>query len=315
MGPAENNGALRVLAAGASGQLAHSLAASGTDAGADIAITALGRPVLDILDRNTIRNAIEQIKPHILVNAAAYTAVDRAENEADQAFAVNRDGAGNLATEAAQNDIPIIHVSTDYVFDGSQPTPYVETDPPAPPGVYGRSKYEGELAVADANPCHVILRTSWVYSEYGGNFVKTMLRLAQEKPELRVVADQHGNPTHAADLAEGILKIAGALTKGKGNASPWGVYHLTGQGETTWHGFAQHIVNCAARLGTPLIPVIPITTADFPTPAKRPANSRLDCSKAQDTFGVTLPHWRDGVERCVTALIKQQEQNKTEELS
>ncbi|HKJ60470.1 MAG TPA: dTDP-4-dehydrorhamnose reductase, partial [Hyphomicrobiales bacterium] len=210
---------------------------------------------------------------------------------------------------------PIIHISTDYVFDGEKPSPYVETDPTAPQGVYGRSKYEGELAVADANPHHVILRTAWVYSEYGSNFVKTMLRLARKKPELRVVADQNGNPTHAGDLAEAIVKIAGKLVSGTDTESLWGVYHLAGEGETTWHGLAKHIIDCAARLGMPPIPVIPITTAEFPTPAKRPANSRLDCSKATATFDVTLPRWQDSVERCVRTLIDNQEQSKTGELS
>jgi dTDP-4-dehydrorhamnose reductase len=295
-----NRAGLHVLVAGASGQLAQSLAARSTG---DIAITALGRPDLDILDRNSIRDAIARTGAQILINAAAYTAVDRAESEAEQAFAANRDGAANLAAEASTRGIPIIHVSTDYVFDGAKTSPYVETDTPAPQGVYGRSKYEGELAVADANPRHVIIRTAWVYSEYGGNFAKTMLRLAGEKPELRVVADQHGNPTHAGDLADAILTIAAALAQGADPASPWGVYHLAGAGDTTWHGFAQHIVDYAAQRGLPTIPVIPITTADFPTPAKRPANSRLDCSKALATFGVALPRWQDGVERCVDALM------------
>jgi dTDP-4-dehydrorhamnose reductase len=258
---------------------------------------------------------MERICPQVVVNAAAYTAVDRAESEPDQAFAINRDGAGNLAAEAALHGIPIIHISTDYVFDGSKTAPYVETDRPAPQGVYGHSKYEGELAVADTNPHHVILRTSWVYSEYGGNFVKTMLRLAKERPELRVVADQHGNPTHAGDLAEAIVKIAGMLASKTDADSPWSVYHLAGQGETTWHGFAQHILHCAAQLGQPVVPVIPISTAEFPTPAKRPANSRLDCSKAKANFGTALPFWQDSVRRCVEALMNNLGSSKTGEPS
>jgi dTDP-4-dehydrorhamnose reductase len=308
----ENNAGLSILVAGASGQLARSLTALSSN---DTAITALGRPDLDILDRSSIRDAMERICPQVVVNAAAYTAVDRAESEPDQAFAINRDGAGNLAAEAALHGIPIIHISTDYVFDGSKTAPYVETDRPAPQGVYGHSKYEGELAVADTNPHHVILRTSWVYSEYGGNFVKTMLRLASEKPELRVVADQHGNPTHAGDLAEAILKIAGMLMSTTDADSPWGVYHLAGQGEITWHGFAQHIVDCAARFGLPPVPVIPISTAEFPTPAKRPANSQLDCSKAKANFGTALPLWQDSVRRCVETLMNNLGSSKTGEPS
>lgn len=299
-------GVTHVLVAGASGQLARSLAALSKNEAGGCVVTALGRPELDIVDENSIDAALDRIKPDILVNAVAYTAVDRAETEEALAYAVNRDGTGALARATATRGLPIIHVSTDYVFNGTKSEPYTETDTPNPQGVYGRSKYEGELAIADANPQHLILRTAWVYSEYGNNFLKTMLRLASEKPELRVVADQHGNPTYAGDLAAGIIAMIAALPSLSPGQSPWGIYHLAGQGETSWHGLAQHIIDCAAKHGRTPIPVMPISTADYPTPAKRPANSRLDCSKATAVFGVTLPHWRDSVERCVTKLISSQ---------
>ncbi len=210
-------------------------------------------------------------------------------------------GLASLAAAARLRGIPIVHVSTDYVFDGTKPAPYVESDATSPLGAYGRSKLEGEVAVAAANPQHLVLRTAWVYAPYGQNFLRTMLRLARERPELRVVADQQGCPTYAPHLAEAILDIAARLAPGQA-ASAWGTYHATAAGETTWHGFADAIVCAAARLGIPQVPVIPITTADYPTPARRPANSRLDCSKLERTFGVRLPPWQDGVEACIRAL-------------
>lgn len=286
---------LKILVAGSTGQLARSLA---TAALRDprVKLTAFGRPELDLLDRASLEQIVDRMRPDLVINAAAYTAVDRAEAEPERALAVNRDGAAALAAAACRHGTPIIHVSTDYVFDGAKQEPYRETDHPAPETAYGRSKVEGEQAVAQANPRHVILRTSWVYSQYGSNFVKTMLRLGGERPELRVVADQFGNPTYAGDLADAILNLAGQLARG-GNA--WGVYHLAGEGDTSWHGFAERIIACGAQHGLTPVPVLPISTADFPTPAKRPANSRLDCAKARAAFGISLPCWTAAVARCI----------------
>jgi dTDP-4-dehydrorhamnose reductase len=294
--------AMRILVAGDAqdGQLARALVdASRARRGFDV--VALGRPRLDLLDRATMERAIADTRPNLVVNAAAYTAVDKAESDPGAVFAINRDGAGALAAAAAASGCPIIHLSTDYVFDGSKREPYVETDTPNPLGVYARSKIEGEAAVAAANPRHLILRTSWLYAPYGQNFLRTILRLARERPQLRVVADQHGAPTFAPHLADAILAIAAQLGDGR-NSQIWGVYHIAASGETTWAGFAAAIVEAGARLGVPQIPVVGITTAEYPLPAKRPANSRLDCGKLERTFGVRLPPWQQGVADCIAEL-------------
>ena len=293
---------MKILVAGAQGQLARALAEAAQRHGSH-QVAVLGRPRLDLLDHVTIAKAMADVEPGLVVNAAAYMAVDKAESDRATAFAVNRDGAGALAAAARASDIPIIHVSTDYVFDGRKIGAYVETDATNPLGVYAKSKLEGEQAVAAANPRHVILRTAWLYAPYGANFLCTMLRLARERPELRVVADQHGQPTYVPHLAEALLAIAGVLA-GKQRQDIWGTYHIAAGGETTWHGFAGAIVRAGARLGTPQVPVIPITTAEYPTLAARPANSRLDCSKLERTFGVRLPHWQQGLAACIAELEK-----------
>jgi dTDP-4-dehydrorhamnose reductase len=293
---------MKILVAGAQGQLARALAEAAQRHGSH-QVVALGRPRLDLLDHATIAKAMADVEPDLVVNAAAYTAVDKAESDRESAFAVNRDGAGALAAAARASDISIIHVSTDYVFDGRKAGAYVETDTTNPLGVYGRSKLEGEQAVASANPCHLILRAAWLYSPYGANFLRTMLRLARERPELSVVADQHGPPTYVPHLAEAMLAIADALA-GRQRQDIWGTYHIAAGGETTWHGFAGAIVHAGARLGTPQVPVIPITTAQYPTPAARPANSRLDCGKLERIFGIRLPHWHQGLAACIAELDK-----------
>ena len=288
---------MRLLVAGASGQLAHALVQRSRQL-AGVTVIALGRPQLDLLDPASISHALDATRPDVVINAAAYTAVDKAESDAAAAFALNRDGAGALAAAAGAAGCPIIHVSTDYVFDGNKAGAYVEDDATNPMGVYGRSKLEGEAAVAAANARHVILRTAWVYSAHGHNFLKTMLRLARERPELRVVADQLGNPTFAPHLADAILAIAAQI----GSARLWGVYHATATSETTWHGFASAIIAAAKPLGVPQVTVVPITTADYPTPARRPANSCLDCSKLERAFGLRLPPWQQGLGECVAEL-------------
>ena len=291
---------MKILVAGAQGQLARALLDQAQGRG-EFDVVTLGRPQLDLRDKAAIARTIDAVRPDLVVNAAAYTAVDKAESEPEAAFAINRDGAGALAAAAAAGSCPILHVSTDYVFDGTKAEAYLETDRANPVGVYARSKLQGEVAVAAANPRHLILRTAWLYAPYGQNFLRTILRLAHERPQLRVIADQHGNPTYALHLADAILAIAARLGDDNGEAA-WGTYHAAAGGETTWAGFAAAIVAAGARLGVPQVPVIPITTADYPLPAKRPANSRLNCSKLARTFGVRLPPWQQGVVECIARL-------------
>ncbi|MGY3576855.1 dTDP-4-dehydrorhamnose reductase [Bradyrhizobium sp. USDA 4504] len=293
---------MRILVIGQYGQVARAL---GKLAGSNLAIEAFGRPDLDITDRSSIDRVIGQFEPSILVNAAAYTAVDKAEIEVGSAFAINRDGAGNAAAATAAAEIPIIQLSTDYVFSGEGEVPYLEQDPTGPINVYGHSKLEGERIVAATNARHVILRTSWVYAPWGQNFVKTMLHLASERDMVRVVADQHGAPTYAPDIAEAILTVARvALDEASGSA--WrGVFHMSAMGETSWAGFAEAIFAESAARGCASARVEAITTADYPVPARRPANSRLDNSKFRATFNHVLPDWRDGVRRCVAECVSQ----------
>jgi dTDP-4-dehydrorhamnose reductase len=296
---------MKLLVAGATGQLAHALAEEARRL-PGMAVVALEPPHLDILNKASIERAIAEARPDVVVNAAAFTAVDKAESEAAAAFALNRDGAGALAEAAEAAGCPVIHISTDYVFDGRKAGAYLEDDATGPMGVYGRSKLEGEAAVATANARHVILRTAWLYGAHGHNFLKTMLRLAAERPELRVVADQHGNPTYAPHLADAILRIARQLHDGSAHAPAWGIYHAAGTGETSWYGFASAIVAAAAPYGVRQVPVVPISSAEFPTPVRRPANSRLDCGKLEHAFGVRLPPWQQGLAECMALLGRPQ---------
>lgn len=293
---------MRVLVAGRSGQVATALTElAGTD---DAEIVALGRPDLDITDADAVRRAVERERPDIVVNAAAYTAVDNAETDEVAAQALNCDGPRHLAEAAASADLPIIHISTDYVFAGDAAHPYRETDPTGPATTYGRTKLAGEAAVAAANPDHVTLRTAWVHSAHGKNFVRTMLRLAETRDEVSVVGDQHGTPTYAPDIAEGITTVARHALERRGENGWRGVHHMVSAGETTWAGLAEAVFDASARHGGPSARVTAITTAEYPTPAPRPANSRLATRRFRDTFGHSLPDWRDGVERCVARLLK-----------
>jgi len=291
--------AVKILVAGNSGQVARSLAAL---SGERYDFVTLGRPELDLADAATLEAAVREHAPAAIVNAAAYTAVDKAESEPDAAFAINRDGAGALAAVAARHGLPIIHISTDYVFAGDKAGAYVESDPVGPQGVYGQSKLEGERAVADANPAHVILRTAWVYSPYGNNFLKTMLRFGADRDRMRVVADQKGTPTYAPDIAAGIAAVLDkALAQPEG--SDWrGVFNMVSEGDTDWASFAEAIFAESQARGGPHAEVDRITTADYPTPASRPANSRLDTARFRQVFGHALPAWEDGVGRCIDAL-------------
>jgi dTDP-4-dehydrorhamnose reductase len=293
--------ARRIFVVGEHGQVAQALGRECITRGH--AVRLAGRATADLTDPAAISAAVADFQPELLVNAAAYTAVDKAEDEADQAFLLNRDGAANVAAIAASVHAPLIHISTDYVFDGRKPSPYVETDAPNPIGVYGASKLAGEAAIAGVGNDYVILRTSWVCSPAGNNFVKTMLRLASQRDEIAVVDDQWGAPTFAADLAKAVVSIGEALLTASDRSKLSGVYHATGSGETTWYGFARAIMKGSADKDGPSCHVRPITTHGYPTRAKRPANSRLDCSKLARVFGIRLPQWEASLDICLDQLI------------
>ena len=289
-----------ILIVGSSGQVARALVECSRRRG--VAAVALGRPALDLEKPSGIGGAVVDLHPSAIVNAAAYTAVDKAESEPERAFAINRDGAAALARAAAVLDVPFVHISTDYVYDGAKATPYREDDATRPAGVYGRSKLEGEIAVRAATDKAIVLRTAWVYSPFGQNFVKTMLRLAGERDRLRVVADQVGSPTSALDIAEAILAILGRID-GDWQDRYAGTFHLAGSGEASWCDLARATLEIAAAHGGRAVPVEAITTADYPTPARRPANSRLDTTRLAETFGVRLPPWRESLETTVARLL------------
>jgi dTDP-4-dehydrorhamnose reductase len=289
---------MKILVTGAQGQLGQELVRRSP------AVVALDRQTLDITAIKAVEGAIAHHQPDLVINAAAYTAVDRAEVESEAAFCVNREGPRCLALVCQQADIPLFQVSTDYVFDGTQSNPYLETDPVAPLGVYGRSKEAGEVAVRGVLDRHLILRVSWVFAGHGHNFVRTMLRLATERPTLGIVADQWGCPTYAGHIAEILIALAERYQE-QGNL-PWGTYHYADTPATTWYGFAQAIFATAQRLGLRSIPQLtPITTNQFPTPAQRPSNSQLDCTKLQDTFDLTRYGWQVGLEASLKELIAQ----------
>lgn len=290
---------MRLLITGWQGQVAQALGEAAARR-ADIAALAIGRPALDLVKLPTILRTLSDAKPDVVINTAAYTAVDKAETEVEAAFALNRDGAARLAEAAHQRDVPIIHLSTDYVFDGFKSAPYVESDPTGPRSVYGRSKREGELAVMAANPKHLIVRTAWVHSPFGQNFVRTMLRLAGERPAVRVVEDQVGSPTSAEHLATVLLDLAGKLAGGEAH---YGIVHAAGRGEASWAEVAREVFARSAKLGGPEAAVEPITTAEYPTKAERPRNSRLDTSRLEAEMGLKLPDWREGVGQSVARLL------------
>ncbi len=287
-----------ILVTGGTGQVARALErlAGGR------AMLRVGRPGFDFDHPERVRPALREVAPSVIVNAAAYTAVDKAESEPDAADRANHLGPALLAAYCAEVGIPLIHISTDYVFDGLKGTPYVEADATSPTGVYGATKLAGERAVAASGARAVVLRTSWVYAASGRNFVLTMLNAAKKTSTLRVVADQRGCPTAADDLAAAILAIADRLATGWDDALG-GVYHAAGSGEATWHGLAEAVFARAERHGLARPTVTPIATADWPTPARRPPDSRLDCGKLRLAFGLVLPDWRDSVDRTVDAVF------------
>lgn len=290
---------MRVLVIGRNGQVARSLVERAAPAGAEV--TALGRPDLDLADSRSINETIARAACDVIVNAAAYTGVDAAESDADQAYLINAAGAGTIAGAARERDVPLIHISTDYVFDGRKPSPYVETDPVAPMSVYGHSKLAGEEAVRAAHSRHVTLRTAWVFSPFGSNFVKTMLRLAEDRDEIRVVNDQIGSPTSALDLADTILALGGTLPHCEREG--FGTFHAAGSGATSWAGLAETVFSASARHGGPVARVVPIPTSAYPTAAARPANSRLDCAKLADIHGIRLRRFEPAVDETVARLL------------
>ncbi len=288
-----------IVVAGKSGQVAQSLIEVASDR--TLALTAMGRPELDLLDAATTARAVRACTPTAIVNAAAYTAVDQAESDEATATSINADGAAMLAEIAHSLGVPFIHFSTDYVFDGTKTGPYVETDAVGPTGAYGRSKLAGEVAVMRANPNAIILRTAWVFSPFGKNFLKTMAALSS-RDTLSVVADQFGNPTYAPDIATAILDVLTALEGAVPTPSQAGIYHLAGNNDTSWHGFATEIFDVLAAMGNHTPDVKAIATADYPTPAIRPSNSRLDCTKISQAFGIKMPDWQESTQHCIKRL-------------
>lgn len=276
-------------------------------------LTTIGRPDADLCEPQSVKAAILAAQPDAVINPAAYTAVDNAEDEPALAQSVNVVGAQSLAEAAAQIGAPIIHFSTDYVFDGRKTTPYLEADAPNPLSVYGHTKLEGERCVARANPRHIILRTAWVYSATGSNFPRTMLRLATERPSVRVVDDQYGTPTLADDLAGAVRRILSRLEADPEQRDLYGVFHATGGGATSWFHFAQAIMDGAGKRGAPHIPVHPIKAKDYPVKAARPAYSVLSSQKLKTAYGIELPDWQSALTRCLDQCVGQSNGNPTRE--
>lgn len=291
---------MQILVIGRTGQVARALSDAAARRG--ISLATVGRPEVDLLDYASVDRALDRARPSLVINAAAYTSVDQAETDQALAFAINADAVGQLGQMCARASLPTIHVSTDYVFDGEQQEPYTEADIPRPINVYGASKLAGEEQLRQANERHLIVRTSWVFSETGQNFVKTMLRLGAERPVVRVVDDQWGSPTYAAHLADALLDISMRLLK-PGCSDLWGTYHATGEGYTTWCRFADEVFSSRRALGLPTAELLPITTGEFAARAKRPLSSRLDCRLLAERFGVCLPPWQVGVRECLGRLI------------
>lgn len=288
---------MRLLVTGANGQLGSELQELLRDR-PDITSLCVDRDELDIVDREAVDRFFSMHTPEYCINGAAYTNVEGAETEQELARAVNRDGAQNIAAACARTGTVLLHISTDFVFDGKKSVPYVEQDEPHPLGVYGQTKYEGELAVQEQCPKSLIVRTSWLYSSFGKNFVKTILRLCKERESLPVVADQYGSPTYARDLAEALLHIIDACEEKKAIDVPYGIYHYANDGEVSWFEFAYKIkeiaeLSCALQ---------PIPAADFPSRVTRPAYSALSSKKIQHTFGVAIPEWDESLESCLSLL-------------
>ena len=293
--------AQRIFIAGEHGQVAQALGRAYKLRSDNVAM--LGRSSISVTNASDLLSAVMAFNPGFVINAAGYTAVDKAEDDKEAAFAVNRDGAGFVAAAAKAAGVSVIHLSTDYVFDGGKQAPYRETDPTNPLNVYGESKLAGEIAVASSTSNYVILRTSWVCSPIGHNFVKTMLRLARDRDEITVVDDQWGCPTFAADLAAVIISIGDKLVSADDSSRLCGIYHAAGAGETTWYRFAREIMAQSAAKGGPACRVRAIASSEYPTRAKRPAYSCLDCSKIKRVFDISPPRWQISLQACLDLLI------------
>lgn len=290
---------LRLAVTGLTGQVVSALIER---APRDVEMIALGRPQFDLSRRDAVIATLRAAHCDAIINAAAYTAVDKAESEPDVAMRINGDGAGFVAETAAELGAPLLHLSTDYVFDGVLDRPYREVDPTGPTGAYGRSKLAGEQKIAAAHDNFVILRTAWVYSPFGTNFAKTMLSLGEARDEVGVVADQLGNPSCALDIADALITIARRMIV-DGDPALRGVFHLAGAGQACWADMAEAVFTAAEKHGRKPVRVKRITSADYPTAAKRPANSRLDSAKVRAAFGVSLPDWRPALDACVARLV------------
>jgi len=292
---------MRVLVVGSTGQVARALESTQLRPGETL--TCAGRPHLNLQEPRTIAGVLEETAPSIIINAAAYTDVEGAESALAEAMSVNAAGAGLLAAEAAKIGAPVLHLSTDYVFDGEAARPYIETDAARPINAYGRSKLAGEAAVSTANPRHVILRTAWIHGPHGRNFVRTVLRLARERDEIRIVDDQFGNPTAAVDIAAALLTLARRFAAGPVTDDACGLFHMAAPDAASWAEYAAHIIDISASLGGPSASVKPIGSRDYPQIARRPANSRLDCSRIEAVHGVALPSWKAGVSASVERIL------------
>jgi len=288
---------MKILLTGAGGQVGWELRRALSTLGEVVAVDSR---TMDLGDPDAIRRVLEEVGPRVIVNPAAYTAVDKAESEPDLARRVNAEAPGILAAAAAKSGALLVHYSTDYVFDGSGETPWREDDAPGPLNVYGATKLAGEQAIAASGCRHLIFRTSWVYGARGANFLLTMRRLMRERPELKIVDDQMGAPTWCRGLAEATAQVLVQVmspARGADKPEPWGVYHMTNGGETSWHGFARAILDLEGLETPPRL--VPIPTRDYPLPARRPLNSRLDNGKLERVFGLRLPDWRDALKLCL----------------
>lgn len=295
---------MNILLTGKNGQLGFELQRALAPLGRVVAVDSAD---CDLSDGEAVRQLVRRIRPGVVVNPAAFTAVDLAESQPEKAMAVNAEAPRILGEEAHRQGIPVIHFSTDYVFDGEKTTPYREDDTPRPLGVYGLSKLQGEQALAQACPAHLILRTSWVVGAHGQNFAKTMLRLAKERSELRVVCDQLGAPTSAALLADVTAHLVRQHQRAGSSGFPYGLYHVSAGGETSWHAYARHVLEQATirghELRTPPDRVTPIPSEAYPTLARRPRNSRLDSSRFRDTFTLELPDWQQGLDHILQQIL------------
>ncbi|WP_075792931.1 dTDP-4-dehydrorhamnose reductase [Massilia putida] len=295
---------MKILLTGKNGQLGFELQRALAPLGE---VVAVGTQDCNLADADALRDLVRRVAPDVIVNPAAYTAVDKAESDEATARAVNAIAPAILGEEGAKLGALVLHYSTDYVFDGMKQGAYTESDAPGPQSVYGRTKLEGEQGLAAANPRHLILRTSWVVGAHGGNFAKTMLRLAGERDKLNVVADQFGAPTSAALLADLSAHLVREHVRAKGAGFPYGTYHVAAGGETSWHGYAQFVIGEALAAGKTLKATVdavaPLSTEQYPTPAKRPLNSRLDTTRFRTTFGLRLPPWQEGVRHVLQQIL------------